>query len=62
MKLRFMWPLVWHTAGLGWLVSIPLLIGNLNFKHRRNELFSERNGYKPVLRLGLVSLIWVRYR
>lgn len=63
MRMRLGLPYVRFWGGdLGWIISLPCLVGNLNIKPRRSELFSQRNNLMPVLRIGPISFCWVRYR
>lgn len=42
--------------------SLRLWFGRLNVKWSADMLFSERNGYVPVLKLGSLAFVWRRYR
>lgn len=43
------------------LIRIPLFVGQINIKHKRNSLFSERNGYTPSITIGPIRLTWRRW-
>lgn len=44
------------------IYRIPLLIGQINIKHRRNSLFSERNGLVPTITIGPLRFTWRRWK
>ena len=60
MIVRLQMPYV--KLGNWWFVAIPLLVGNLIFKHRKDMLFSERYGKMPGIFIGSLRISWVRYR
>lgn len=43
-------------------VRIPLWFGQVNVKHYRHALFSERNRLCPTLRIGKILFTWRTYR
>lgn len=60
MIVRFQMPYV--RLGSWWFVAIPLLVGNVIIKHRKDMLYSERYGMRPGIFIGPVRISWVRYR
>lgn len=63
MKFRLQLPSFhWFGGDLYWLLCLPLFVGSVNVKPVRGMLFSERNGYTPVLKLGGLCFTWVWFR
>ncbi|MER9196397.1 hypothetical protein NKI13_24450 [Mesorhizobium australicum] len=60
MIVRFQMPYV--RLGEWWFVAIPLLVGNMIVKNRKDMLFSERYGNMPGIFIGPLRISWVRYR
>lgn len=44
------------------IFSIRFCLGRLNIKWRADLLFSERNGFAPVLKVGPIAFVWRSYR
>lgn len=44
------------------LISVPLWFGQINIKHKRNTLFSERYGQTPSMVIGPIRITWRRRR
>ncbi|WP_192258635.1 hypothetical protein [Mesorhizobium caraganae] len=60
MIVRFQMP--YAKLGEWWFIAIPLLVGNLILKHRKDMLFSERNGGTPGVSIGPLRISWAKYR
>lgn len=48
--------------GLGRFIRIPLFVGQLNIKWRRDAWVSERFGMTPTLWLGPIIIVWRKWR
>lgn len=44
------------------LIRVPLMFGQLNIKHKKNSLYSERTGSCPSFTIGPLRLTWRRWR
>jgi hypothetical protein len=49
--------------GFGSFLCIPLFVGQLNIKHKKDSLFSERNGNRtrPTVVIGQLRFTWVKW-